>query len=82
MLYFAASMIKLFININYMIVYAFTAEIYDTKLRGTGTGFNNAVGRIGGAIMPWISYLFFYFGLTGPFLAQAVICLLSIYASV
>lgn len=76
-----ASAIKFFINIVYMVVYVFTPEIYDTAIRGVGTGFNNSMGRIGGATMPWISFMFFYFGIGGPFLAQLIICLLSTFVA-
>jgi hypothetical protein len=50
-------------------------------MRATGLGFHSAVCRVGGIIMPWIVLLFFVFGPTGPFLAFAVISLISGFAS-
>ena len=35
------------------IVYTYTPELYPTRLRGTGTGFATAVGRLGGVIAPY-----------------------------
>jgi putative MFS transporter len=36
------------------IVYTYTPELYPTRLRGTGSGFAAAVGRLGGVIGPYV----------------------------
>jgi len=35
------------------VTYAYTPELYPTKLRGTGSGWANSVGRIGGILGPY-----------------------------
>ncbi|EGR31918.1 major facilitator superfamily protein, putative [Ichthyophthirius multifiliis] len=53
------------------------AEVYITALRTTGLGLNSAVSRIGGILMPWISFYFFKFGNAGPFLGFSIVSGLS-----
>ena len=62
-------------------MYPFTSEIYPTFLRTTGIGFANFFCRLGGALMPWFSMLFFVFGNTGPFLVFGITSLVSAYAA-
>ncbi len=39
-------------------LYAITPEIYETKIRGTGAGFANSAGRVGGLLGPLVPSLF------------------------
>ena len=39
-------------------LYAITPEIYKTKIRGTGAGFANSAGRVGGLLGPLVPSLF------------------------
>lgn len=38
----------------YNIIYTYSTEVYPTKLRSSGLGFNSVCGRIGGMIFPLI----------------------------
>lgn len=60
--------------------YQFTAEVYTTKIRTTGIGFANAIGRLGGVIMPWVCIPLMDHNLFSPFLVLAIICLLAALA--
>ncbi|EGR32712.1 major facilitator superfamily protein, putative [Ichthyophthirius multifiliis] len=51
---FWASGCKFFLSMSFIFAYQFTAEIYSTKIRTTGVGMANGIGRSGGGIMPWI----------------------------
>ncbi|MEZ0345312.1 MAG: MFS transporter [Infirmifilum sp.] len=61
------------------VTYAYTPELYPTKLRGTGSGWANAFGRIGGIVGPYLAGALI--GATGnpliPFLAFAFVQLAS-----
>ncbi|MCS7104253.1 MAG: MFS transporter [Thermofilaceae archaeon] len=37
------------------VTYAYTPELYPTKLRGTGSGWANAFGRVGGILGPYLA---------------------------
>ena len=54
--------IPLFISRFFMymiscIIFPFTSEIYPTKIRATGIGVANCVGRIGGVLLPCALYI-------------------------
>jgi putative MFS transporter len=70
-------LVKFSINYNFCTIYPFTAEVYETALRTTGLGLNGAMCRIGGILMPWISFSFFTFGDNGPFLAFGIVSMIS-----
>lgn len=50
-----ASVCKFFLSMTFIFSYQFTAEVYTTKIRTTGIGMANGIGRSGGSIMPWAS---------------------------
>ncbi|KAL4429721.1 hypothetical protein ABPG74_001407 [Tetrahymena malaccensis] len=75
--FFLVGCVKFFINFSFCTIFPFTAEVYITALRTTGIGVNNSVCRFGGVIMPWISILLLEVGVTGPFIAFAIISALS-----
>jgi len=39
------------------VTYAYTPELYPTRLRGTGSGWANSFGRIGGMVGPYVAGL-------------------------
>ena len=50
-----ATVCKFFLTMTFIFIYQFTAEVYSTKIRTTGVGMANGIGRSGGAIVPWAS---------------------------
>jgi putative MFS transporter len=74
--------VKFLINYCFGIMYPFTAEVYVTALRSAGTGFNNSICRIGGVIMPWVTFWFFAFGDKGPFLSFFIVSGLSAISAI
>lgn len=58
--YFLVATVKFFINIAFLICFAFTSEIYPTSMRSTGVGFNNSMCRFGGVLMPFVIIIIFY----------------------
>ncbi len=62
-------------------VYAYTPELYPTRLRGTGVGTASAVGRVGGILAPWIvGFLLRYIGHKGVFTMNALVLLIGAFA--
>ncbi len=61
------------------ITYAYTPELYPTELRGTGSGWANAVGRVGGIIGPYVAgaLILFYGEPVAPFALFAASHLIS-----
>jgi len=68
---------KMFLSMNFIFNYQFTAEIYPTKIRTTGIGMANGIGRMGGVIVPWISMSLMHINLLSPFLLFSAISLLT-----
>ncbi|MEM1509877.1 MAG: MFS transporter [Thermofilaceae archaeon] len=64
------------------ITYAYTPELYPTELRGTGSGWANAIGRVGGIVGPYIAgaLILLYKDPLAPFALFAVSHLVSAIA--
>lgn len=75
------SLIKFFIRICFMVGYTLTGEQFETRIKGRGLSFTNAICRIGGMVMPIIGAYFFRFGTTGPLLSFAIVALMSAMAT-
>ncbi|MEV6234947.1 MFS transporter [Saccharopolyspora shandongensis] len=48
------ALLSFFMNGTYAALYAYTPEVYPTRMRATGTGVASAFGRIGGIVAPII----------------------------
>ena len=55
--------------------YQYTAEVYPTKIRTTGVGMANGLGRLGGVIMPWICMYLESVDTRSPFILFALLSL-------
>jgi hypothetical protein len=73
--------VKFLISYCFGVIYPFTAELYLTSLRSAGTGLHNCVCRLGGVVMPWITFWFFKFGEKGPFLSFFIISAISAFSA-
>jgi len=62
-------------------VYAYTPELYPTRLRGTGVGTASAIGRLGGILAPSVvGLLLVHIGQSGVFTLNAFILLVGALA--
>lgn len=68
---------RFFMSITFIFCFQFTSEIYPTKIRTTGIGMANGIGRIGGIVMPWVCVLLVQINIFAPFLFFAGICFIS-----
>ena len=60
---------RIFISMTFIFCFQYTSEVYETKIRTTGLGMANGIGRIGGVVMPWICAEMMQIDLYGPFIA-------------
>ncbi|MDE1180764.1 MFS transporter [Paraburkholderia sp.] len=75
--------LSFFMNGTYAGVYAYTAEVFPTKVRTTGAGLASAIGRIGAIISPiLVGYLYPLFGFVGVFGVTTIVLLLGAVAVV
>ena len=72
-----ATIARFFLSITIIFCYQFTSEIYPTKIRTTGLGMANGIGRLGGIVMPWVCVALLQINLYAPFLAFATLSLFS-----
>ena len=73
-----AILTRFVLSMAFIFSYQYTVEIYPTKIRGTGIGMANGVGRIGGVFMPFIvMYLTTNVQMFSPFLLFAVLGLVT-----
>jgi hypothetical protein len=55
--------------------------VYPTKLRTTGIGLANGVGRTGGIFMPWICGALQQSNVLNSYILFSVLCLLAMFSS-
>lgn len=72
-----ATIARFFLSITMIFCYQFTSEIYPTKIRTTGLGMANGVGRLGGIVMPWVCVALVQMDLFAPFMAFTGLCFVS-----
>ncbi|MEM1587023.1 MAG: MFS transporter [Candidatus Bathyarchaeia archaeon] len=77
------SIIISFFNLGaWSALYAYTPELYPTRIRGTGAGAAASIGRVAGAIAPALTpLLYMYGGLAAPFTVFAITHLLGALAT-
>lgn len=68
--------------INVVVLYIWTAELFQTSIRITGVGFTNSIARVGGMLISVIMAVgFYFFGNFGPFFMFALFALISAYGA-
>ncbi len=76
---FGAILISFFDLGGWGALYAYTPELYPQKVRGSGAGFANSIGRIGGIIGPLVPG--FFTGWFEPFIIFTLVMLISSFLS-
>ncbi|MEM4900301.1 MAG: MFS transporter, partial [Thermofilum sp.] len=73
------SLVSFFNLGSWGITYAYTPELYPTALRGTGSGWANSFGRVGGILGPYIAGVLMqaYGDPLAPFLLFAAVHVIS-----
>jgi len=52
---FSSGIISFLVTLAYAVIYAYTPEVFDAKVRGTACGIASALGRIAGIIAPLVT---------------------------
>ena len=68
---------KFFLCMAFIFSFQYTVEIYPTKIRGTGIGMANGVGRSGGVLMPFVVGYLVTVDLYSPFLLFFFIAIIT-----
>ena len=71
--------VRMVLNGVFIIVPAYTTELYSTPIRATGLGMASAFSRLGGAATTWMTQALFNIAPKAPFLGFSVLCLLGGY---
>lgn len=64
-----------------MTSFQYTAEIYPTKIRTTGVGMANGIGRLGGVIMPWVCMFLCTKELLSPFILFSLLSVITSFSN-
>ncbi|CAJ0831132.1 1002_t:CDS:2 [Entrophospora sp. SA101] len=72
-----SAMFSLLATLNYAVIYGYTPEVFEAKLRGTACGISSAFGRIAGVIAPIITGILLSIGITIPLYVSSFLFLLS-----
>jgi putative MFS transporter len=77
----AGIFLSFFMNGTYAGVYAYTAEVFPTKIRTTGAGIASAIGRLGAIAAPiLVGNLYPKFGFAGVFSITTIVLLIGAMA--
>lgn len=72
-----ATIARFFLSVTIIFCYQYTSEIYPTKIRTTGLGMANGIGRLGGIIMPWACVGLVQINLFAPFVVFAALSFIA-----
>ncbi|KAI8813352.1 major facilitator superfamily domain-containing protein [Cladochytrium replicatum] len=73
----AGCLASLLQNIMYGVIYSYTPEVFNSKVRGTGTGVASALGRTVGAAAPLLSGLLYSLNSSLPLFVASTILVLA-----
>jgi len=63
---------RLFLKLNFAMIYPITTEFYPTTIRTAGMGFASGVGRIGSTLMPYMLLYYYQVGTLLPIFSFAI----------
>ncbi|CAD8098915.1 unnamed protein product [Paramecium sonneborni] len=72
---------KFFLSMTFIFSFQYTAEVYPTKIRTTGIGMANGIGRLGGVIMPWICMYMNSQQLRSPFILFSILSIITSFSN-
>jgi MFS family permease len=72
---------RLFLKLNFAMIYPLTTEFYPTTIRTAGMGFASGVGRIGSTIMPYLLLFFYQTSVLLPVFSFAICCVIHGYCA-
>ncbi|KAF0536952.1 MFS general substrate transporter [Gigaspora margarita] len=73
----SSAMVSLLSTLNYAVIYGYTPEVFEVKLRGTACGMSSALGRIAGIIAPIVTGVLLSINICIPLYLSASLFALS-----
>ncbi|KAL1922520.1 uncharacterized protein VTP21DRAFT_10059 [Calcarisporiella thermophila] len=76
---FSSAMVSFLATLLYAVIYAYTPEVFETKLRGTASGISSALGRVAGIAAPITTGILLSWGIIFPlYLSTLLFCLAGV----
>ncbi|CAG8453005.1 13375_t:CDS:2 [Ambispora leptoticha] len=69
----SSAMVSFLATLNYAVIYGYTPEVFEVKLRGTACGISSAIGRIAGIIAPVITGALLAINISLPLFVSAIL---------
>ncbi|RIA90268.1 major facilitator superfamily domain-containing protein [Glomus cerebriforme] len=73
----SSAMVSFLATLNYAVIYGYTPEVFESKIRGTACGIASAFGRVAGIIAPIITGILLSFSVTVPLYVSAILFAIS-----
>ncbi|CAG8682267.1 9136_t:CDS:2, partial [Scutellospora calospora] len=73
----SSAMFNFLATLNYSVIYAYTPEVFEVRLRGTACGISSALGRIAGIIAPLVTGLLLSINISIAFYLSSFLFALS-----
>ncbi|CAG8719351.1 14217_t:CDS:2 [Cetraspora pellucida] len=73
----SSAMVSFLATLNYAVIYGYTPEVFEVKLRGTACGISSALGRIAGIIAPIVTGILLSINISIPLYLSASLFALS-----
>ncbi|KAG9297703.1 hypothetical protein G9A89_011218 [Geosiphon pyriformis] len=69
----SSALVSFLATLNYAVIYGYTPEVFESKLRGTACGISSAVGRISGIIAPVVTGGLLSISISVPLYVSAIL---------
>jgi MFS family permease len=73
----SSAMVSFLATLNYAVIYGYTPEVFESKVRGTACGIASAFGRVAGIIAPVVTGILLSLDVSVPLYVSALLFTLS-----
>ncbi|PKK64041.1 MFS general substrate transporter [Rhizophagus irregularis] len=73
----SSAMVSFLATLNYAVIYGYTPEVFESKVRGTACGIASAFGRVAGIIAPMVTGLLLSISVSVPLYVSALLFTIS-----
>jgi len=73
----SSAMVSFLATLNYAVIYGYTPEVFESKVRGTACGIASAFGRVAGVIAPMVTGILLSISVSVPLYVSALLFTIS-----